>query len=196
MSQAETALFLTIIWWQELSPQRTEEPLRNWREALQLGRHCCHITSEFVNYMGQVAKSLLDPLRSWTPATACLHLMQSTWLVEPRQTQRRQGSANSSNWRSICFITLCCKREQSCRVRLLPFAIEEHSELLTPIVLLWSLHSSLSWRVTGQFNPLYGMQELALCNLLLVDSSGLYKLTILIQKLTEKCKFKIKNTKE
>lgn len=142
---------------------------------MQLGSNCCHITWELLNYIGQVGKSLLDLLRSWPPATVCLHLTQSTWLRGLRHRRTGDEAALIPLIREAFVLSHFAARErESCRVRLLPFAIEEHSELLTPIVLLWSLHSGLSWRVRGQFNLLCGMQKLALCDLLAINSSGLY----------------------
>lgn len=174
--QAGTALFLRIIWLQQVWLLKGQcSPLLNWREAVQLSSNCCRVTWELVNYTGHVGKSLLDPLRSCPPCTVCLHLTQSTWLVGLRHRHTGDKAALIPLIGEAFVLSHFAAREnESCRVRLLPFAIEEHSELLTPIALLQSLHSGLSWRVTAQFNLLCGMQELALCNLLSVNSSGFY----------------------
>lgn len=174
MCQAETALFLTIISLQPVWLLKGQcSPLLNWREAMHLGSNCCHVTWELVNSIVEVGKSLLNPLRSWPPSTMCLHLTQSTWLVGLRHRHTGDRAALIPLIGEAFVLSHFAAREnESCRARLLPFAIEEHSELLTPIVLLRSLHSGLAWRVTGQFNLLCGVQELALCNLLPLNRSG------------------------
>jgi len=142
---------------------------------MQLGSDCCHITWELVNNIGQVGTGLLDSSRPWPPAAVCLHLMQSTWLLGQRHRHTGDKAAQIPLIGEAFVLSQFSARENEfCRVRLLPFATEEHSELLTPIALLRSLHSGLSRRVTGQFNLLCGMQELASRNLLSVHSSGFY----------------------
>lgn len=174
--QSETALLLTIIqsqWVWILKGQSS--PLLNWRETVWISSNSCHITWELVKYKGQVGKSLLDSLRSWLTVTVCLHLMQCTWLTGLRHSHTRDEATLIPLIREAFVLShFAARGNKSCRVRLLPFAIDEHSELLTPIALLWSLHSGLSWRVTGQFILLCSMQELAKHNLLPVKSSGFH----------------------
>lgn len=109
--QAETAPFSpNHLVATSVVPQRTEQPPSKSEGSYAAGQQLPSYNLGVGNYIGQGGKSLLDPLRSWPPATVRLHLMQSSWRVGLRQTRRRQGSTNSSNRRGICFITLCCKR--------------------------------------------------------------------------------------